>query len=284
VIDGTRVKKFFRTPKGLLLAILSALTAIAAPGEGAGAAYGLLGAIAGAAMLDGVALRIRHRRWEFPDGAILSAMLVAMVLSAQGVWWHTALIAGVAILSKYAFRSRAANVFNPAAFAIVSTFYLFETGQSWWGALPNVPIALQASMVAGGLFITDRVNKMPLVLAFLGTFYGLCTALAFVGDPGRVAEVYRSPDVQAVLFFALFILTDPPTSPVKYPDQVVCGVLVAAVAFTVFMWLGVVYYLLAGVLVGNVWEAWRRVSRRAGHTFPHGIGAFALELSPWRGR
>src|SRR6185295_3975284 len=100
-----------------------------------------------------------------------------------------------------------------------------------------------------------------LVLAFLGSYYLLFTATAFVGSPGHVAEVFRPPDLQAVLFFAFFILTDPPTSPVKYPDQIVCGVLVAAVSYAVFEWTGAVHYLLCGVLAGNIWEARRRVQQ-----------------------
>ena len=126
-----------------------------------------------------------------------------------------------------------------------------------------------------GFFITDRVNKMPLVLAFLGSYYLLFTVTALLGDPNGVAEVYRTPDLNAVLFFAFFILTDPPTSPVKYRDQLLCGVIVAAVSYAVFEWVGAAYYLLAGVLVGNVWEAWRRVrsvsdraSRRVAHAQP----------------
>ena len=46
-------------------------------------APGLGSAILGAGVLDGAILRWRRGRWEFPDGAILSAMLVAMVLSAH---------------------------------------------------------------------------------------------------------------------------------------------------------------------------------------------------------
>ena len=107
-----------------------------------------------------------------------------------------------------------------------------------------------------------RVNKLPLVLAFLGSYFLLFTSHAFLGDPKRVAEVFRTPDLQAVLYFAFFILTDPPTSPVKYPDQVVCGALVAAASYAVFEWVGAAYYLLAGVLIGNVWEAWRRTRSR----------------------
>jgi hypothetical protein len=49
---------------------------------------------------------------------------------------------------------------------------------------------------------------------------------------------------------------------VKYRDQVVCGIVVAVVAYGVFQGIGAAYYLLAGVLVGNVWEAWGRVRTR----------------------
>ena len=87
---------------------------------------------------------------------------------------------------------------------------------------------------------------------------------AFAADPRRVAEIYRAPDLHASLFFAFFILTDPPTSPVKYRDQVFCGVLVAVASYVVFELSGAAHYLLAGVLVGNVWEAWRRASARRG--------------------
>lgn len=117
-------------------------------------------------------------------------------------------------------------------------------------------------LFATGVFITDRVNKLPLVLVFLGSYYLLFTASAFLGNPGHVVEIFRTPDLQEVLFFSFFILTDPPTSPAKYSDQLICGVIVAAVSFGFFEWVGAAYYLLAGVLVGNVWEAWRRIQSR----------------------
>ena len=160
-------------------------------------------------------------------------------------------------------RSRTANVFNPAALAIIASFYVFHTGQSWWGALPEVALPVQLVLAATGIFIADRVNKMPLVLSFLGVYFFLFTVSAFAGDPQRVAEVFRAPDLHAAVFFAFIILTDPPTSPAKYPDQLICGALVATAAYAVFELQGAVYYLLAGVLVGNVWEAWRRTRRRA---------------------
>jgi Na+-translocating ferredoxin:NAD+ oxidoreductase RnfD subunit len=190
------VRRFFKTPKGLLTIVLAILAAIAASHEGMRVvAPGLLSAIVVAAALDVLILRTRHPRWEFPSGAILTGLIVAMVLSAQTPWTVVALTSALAIVSKYVVRTRAGNVFNPAALAIVATFPVFHAGQSWWGALPEVMPIAQVALVVGGVFIADRVNKMPLVLAFLATYYLLFTVTSFVSDPAWVSEVFRTPDL-----------------------------------------------------------------------------------------
>jgi Na+-translocating ferredoxin:NAD+ oxidoreductase RnfD subunit len=258
-----RIKKFFKTPKGLVTIVLAIFTAMAAPGQGIRAvAAGMGAAMIAAGFVDAVILRARKKTLEFPSGAILTAMIVAMVLRAQEPWYVTTLTSVIAILGKYVVRTRTANVFNPAALAIIASFYLFHTGQSWWGALTDVTPVAKVVLIAAGVFIADRVNKLPLALTFLGAYFALFTVTAFVSNPLPVAEIFRTPDAEAALYFAFLILTDPPTSPAKYPDQFVCGLIVAAVSYAVFEITGVVYYLLAGVLAGNVWEAWRRVNRR----------------------
>jgi Na+-translocating ferredoxin:NAD+ oxidoreductase RnfD subunit len=279
-----RVIRFFKTPKGALTIILVSLTAIAAPGEGARAVVLNMGS---ATLISGIVdlfiLRLRKNVWQFPSGAVLTAMIVTMVVRAQEHWYVPVAISAVAVISKYAVRTRSANVFNPAAFALVSMMYLLPMGQSWWGALPEVsPVWLRAALLAGGIYIADRVNKLPLVLSFLGAYFLVFTVTAYLGDPRRVAEIFRSPDIEAVLFFALIILTDPPTSPARYRDQWICGIIVAAISFAVFEIFGVVYFLLAGALAGNVWAAWRRVHRRSQSRFPRKVAVFMREISPVR--
>ena len=277
-----KVLKFLKTPKGLLIIILMILTAIAAPAEGVSTVIiGMGSAVLAAGVVDVLILNRRKKIWEFPSGAVLTAMIVTMVIRAQEHWYVPAVTSVIAVLSKYLIRTRSANVFNPAAIAIVSMFYVFHMGQSWWGALPEVtPVWLHASLLITGIYITDRVNKMPLVLSFLATYFILFTATAYFGDPQRVAEIFRSPDIEGAIYFALIILTDPPTSPAKYPDQLICGVIVAVVSYVVFQKFGVVYFLLAGVLVGNVWEAWRRVHRRSTGAFSKKVIIFLHEISP----
>jgi len=252
-------RKFFRTPKGPLTLVFGILLALAVPAAGAGQVTpGLLAATGIAALVDLVILRARNGAWEFPSGAILTGLIIAMLLTPLEPWYVGAVTSALAVVSKYVLRSRAANLFNPAALGIVATFYIFDTGQNWWGSLPDSGVVGLVALFATGAFITDRVNKMPMVLAFLGAYYLLFTGTAFAGQAERVSEIFRSPDLQAVLFFAFFILTDPPTSPTKYPHQVFCGVLVAVASYLAFEVIGASYYLLAGVLIGNVWEAWRR--------------------------
>jgi Na+-translocating ferredoxin:NAD+ oxidoreductase RnfD subunit len=100
-----------------------------------------------AALVDMPIIRARGTRWEFPSGAILTGLIIAVVLSLGQPWYVAGCTSAVAILSKYIFRTRSANVFNPAAFAIVATFYVFGTIQSWWGALSEVTPALDGRAV-----------------------------------------------------------------------------------------------------------------------------------------
>jgi Na+-translocating ferredoxin:NAD+ oxidoreductase RnfD subunit len=260
------LKRFFRTPKGILVILLVLLTAAAATGEGVRLVAPLLGACVAAAMVaDAPLLRYREGKWVVPDGAFLSGLIVALILGPHERWWVGSITSVVAVLSKYVARVGRANVFNPAALALVATFYVFDTAQSWWGALSDLPLAAVMVLLATGIFITRRVNKTAAALAFLVTYYALFTITAFAGDPAHVVAVYRAPDLHAALFFAFFMVTDPPTSPPKPRDQVVFGAITAVAAYASFELIGAAYFLLAGLLVANVWEGWRKRRTRRAH-------------------
>ena len=259
--------RWLRSPKGLFTGILALLTIPAAQHSGwALIAPGLVAAVAVAMLLDLPLIRWRDGAWSVPDGAMLTGWLVGLVLSPHVAWPIAAATAAVGIAAKHALRVKRANVLNPAAAALVASYYLFDTGQNWWGALPELPTPWIAAVLATGGFITWRLNKLPLVFAFLGVHFTLATIAAFVGDPAHVAELYRAPDVHMALFFAGFMATDPPTSPPKPRDQLVFGGIAALASFALFMAVGAVYFLLGGLLVANLWEGgrkWQRVRRES---------------------
>ena len=255
------LRRFFRTPKGLMLLALLALLACAAPVVGLSLVTpGILAAVAGASLLDTALLHLTRGEWEFPSGAILSALFVALVLDAHERWYVTLATAVIAINSKYIFRTRWSNVFNPAAFALVTSSFLFASGQSWWGALPDLPLPFIVVLLAAVIFIAGRVKKLPMIVAFGAAYYAILTAVAFFGNPATVAELFRVPNLNAAIFFAGFMLSDPPTSPARHRDQILYGVIVASASAAIYLTLGGDYYLPAGLLVGNAWETLRRIA------------------------
>lgn len=214
-------------------------------------------------LVDAPILRWRKRRCEFPRGALLTGLIVAMVLAPQEPWYVAALTTALGVASKYLVRAATANAFNPAALALVAAFYFFDAGESWWGALPELPAIAIVLLVASGLFIADRVTRLHAVFAFLATYFLLFSATAYIGDPARVAELYRAPDVHAALYFAFFMVSDPPTSPPRALDQLVFGVLTGVACFLAFELIGAAWWLPGGLLVANAWEGWRRQRARA---------------------
>ncbi len=257
------IRRFFRTPKGLLLVVLPVLAAVAATNEGLRLALPeVIGAASGAALLDVALARVIRGAWFFPSGALLSGLIVALIISPIQPLPVAVITAMLAVNSKYLFRARGKHIFNPAALALVAAYFLFASEQNWWGALSNLPLPFIVVLIATGIFIADRVNKLPMVLAFLGCYLSLFTLITFLGHAGQAGEIFRAPDINAALFFAFFMLTDPPTSPARYRDQIVFGIAVAVASTAIFLTIGALYYLPAGLLIGNGWEAWRRTRTR----------------------
>ena len=144
-MSSAAVWRFFRTPKGLLIVVFVLLIAMAAPHEGLGRVLPeLLSAIVVAGGIDLFILRKRNGGWEFPSGAVLTGMIVAMLLSPFGSWHAAAASSAIAIVSKYVFRTRFANVFNPAALALVISYYLYGKKFPIKKAVIAAPLALFA--------------------------------------------------------------------------------------------------------------------------------------------
>ena len=255
---GQRIRRFVRTPKGTLILVFAALLGVAGSATG----WPLVGphvlaAVAGACLFELAIVGLVARRLAWPSSAVLSGLIVAFVLGPDTSPGVTVLVAGLATASKHLVRTSRGHVFNPAALALLISIPMFATGQSWWGAGGDLAWPFLALVIAGGALIVDRINKFPLVLAFAATYFGLFTVVS-LADPTAVAEMFRAPFVQAALFLALFMLTDPPTSPGRYLDQVWVGMLAAGTACVGQLVGAGQAYLLIGVLVGNAALAARR--------------------------
>jgi Na+-translocating ferredoxin:NAD+ oxidoreductase RnfD subunit len=272
---AARLRRFARSPKGFLLRYLSALTLIALPGEPAArVGLAILTATAAAITLDVALERLRFHRWILPDGAAITGLLCALILAPQSAWYLPPAAGAIGIASKHLGRirwgKRRIHVLNPAAAGLLATLLAFPAGQSWWGALTNRPTIWILALITIGIAVDRHVAKLPQALAFLGTYYGLFTTIAFTTMGGgllsisqRLAEIYRRPFLDTALFFAFFMLTDPPTSPNRDDEQVRFGALAGAIAVLAYLTIHTLAFPLAGLLAANLALAWQR--RRAVH-------------------
>ena len=257
-----RLARFVRAPKGLaLLGLLLLAVTAAVLKDGSGALASVLVAAATAVGADWLMGWVVHDRWSFPDGGLLTGVIVGMLLGAHQPWIVPALTALVAILSKHALRTRWSNVFNPAAFGLVVSALLFHSEQSWWGSLAELSPLWFLALAAVGVYVAAKVNKLPMALTFLGASLLLYTVAAFRGDAAQVAEIFRAPDIQMLVFFATIMLTDPPTSPAQPRHQYLYALVVAAASCAAFLGLNALWFLPGGLLAGNFWESCRRLAR-----------------------
>jgi Na+-translocating ferredoxin:NAD+ oxidoreductase RnfD subunit len=267
---GMSAQRYFRKPKGVLLLVLGGLALFSAVGSGPGFdVRGLVAAMGVAAGMDALLLRYMSGRWSLPDGALLTGLIVGMILSPLESWKVAAVTSAVGIFGKYLFRTRTANLFNPAALGLVATYYGFNPIQNWWGAMSFITPYAVVAMVIAGTYLTERVNRMPAVLSFFACYFGLFTVTAFVGDPARVAEIFRTPDLHAVVYLGFFMITDPPTSPPRPRDQLIFGAIAAGASYLAYEFIGAAYFLLAGLLIANIWEGHRRAVYLHARSRPH---------------
>ncbi len=253
-------QKFAKTPKGTVLICLLVLMLFGLiHAADRGGIVNIIATMATASAIDLVVGIIRKNKRLLPDGGMITGLIIGLILSDSIHWEVAALTAAIAVASKHLFKIGRKPIFNPAAFALLFTLLVFHTGQSWWGDLADIPVFFIPVLIIIGFFITARINKFPQVLTYLGTYFLLMTLAAslHVGNASYTpGDALRVPLVNAALFMAFFMLTDPPTSPGKESDQVIFSVLAAVVSVGVYLVFGGLSYLLIGLLVANAWRAY----------------------------
>ncbi|AZU60117.1 RnfABCDGE type electron transport complex subunit D [Neobacillus mesonae] len=255
-------KKWMKTPKGYVSIAMSLYLVIASIGTitWMGIITSLI-AVGTALLTDYIYFTIFKRK-SSRDSTVITGLIISLILSFTTSWPVVAATAFLAALSKHLLVYKKKPIFNPAAFGLFLSIFIFQTGQSWWGAFGDLPVWTVIFILIGGYFVTDRVNKFPQVLAYLGTSFVL---LFFMGllHIGDASDALRPPFINAALFFAFFMLTDPPTSPAKNKNQVIFGILAAVSGTIVYGLFGGLTYLYIGAFIGNLYSYLNKKSTSA---------------------
>lgn len=255
------LQKWLKTPKGYVAVIMLAYLLIASIGY-----KSLLGmrnafvAVIAAVVVDILCNNFKNRHSSIPDGAVVTGFIISLILGSSTSIFAVAVTAMIAILSKHLLTYKKRPIFNPAAFGLLLSVLFFHTGQSWWGAFGDLPVWTLVFILVGGYIVTNRINKFPQVFSFLFTSFILLVLMGHF-NIGDAVDALRPPFINATLFFGFFMLTDLPTSPAKEKDQVLFGVLTAAVGTVIYGMFGGLMYLFIGLCIGNLYYFQKKRSK-----------------------
>jgi Na+-transporting NADH:ubiquinone oxidoreductase subunit NqrB len=189
--------------------------------------------IAGTQAMELLRARVAREAVNWKSALSTGLSLSLLLRTHEPALWLAA--CAIAIGSKYLLRVNGKHLFNPSAFAIVALLLLSR--QVWvspgqWGTTLWL-LALSVSM--GGLILT-RVARVDIALAFFAAHAGLLLSRAvWLGDPLTIP--LHQLQSGSVLIFAMFMLTDPRSTPDGAMARVVFGAAVAVLAHALlFRW------------------------------------------------
>ncbi len=185
---------------------------------------------------------------QYITGTIL-ALIVGPLPLLPNIGFMT-LAAVVAMGSKYLIAINKQHIFNPTAFAVVTTALFLNQGASWWVG----DKALLPFILLGGLLILRKTSRSNMVLGFLLSFGAFLLLFNFnkttLGDiPYLLADTLLSP---ATLFFAFVMLTEPITSPAHKKMRLYFGIFAGVILVIYQTFLGVFYTTELALLTANL--------------------------------
>ncbi|HEY4189281.1 MAG TPA: hypothetical protein VGM28_02585 [Candidatus Limnocylindrales bacterium] len=198
----------------------------------------ILAAIITCAVIE-VSLTLRSSgAFVWPASAMLTGSGVALILRTTDTkvgdpwgtndWYVFAVVAGLALLTKYVIKHRGSHVFNPSNVGLVAAFLILGVERVqpldfWWGPLDGWLVLAYAIIIVGGTLITRRLHLLAMAATYWLTLAigigglaasGHCMTTDWAFGPVCGTDFWRtiltSPEV---LIFLFFMLTDPKTIP-----------------------------------------------------------------------
>jgi ferredoxin-NADP reductase len=159
----------------------------------------------------------------------------------------TAIVAFLAVASKYILVFRGRHIFNPAAVAVVISSALGLLGATWWIAT----LVLLPVVVIVGVLIAMKLRHFLMIAIYIGTSVTLACVIALIagGDIGQAlsAVLISSP----IIFLGTIMLTEPLTSPTTKRAQIVYSLIVGVTGGLQLGWLSKPDVAL---LIGNIFS------------------------------
>lgn len=215
--------------------------------------------------------RIRFDTVRWPDAALTTGLFLTLLLPPTVPLVAAGTVTVAAIFLRHSLRYRGRPLLNPAATGLLLGAALFGTAPAWWVSLG---VRGEVLMLAIGLVIFARnLRQWRLPVTFFAVYapFTLVNRVLFgaaLAPHVLVLEIFDP----VVLFFGLYMLVEPRTSPSSPEGQYLfAGLVGLGVVFlpAVLPSLGIIVALLLGNFVAVAVRAIQaRPSRASGRTRP----------------
>lgn len=246
------MKNFLFIPKNFLaVSLCLILSTSLLQFEAAHVLRNLTLAVGTAVALDLLLLKLRGIPSIFPNAAIVSGLIIALLIAPTLPPSIIVTASLLAVFGKHFGRIlQGKPIFNPAAAGLFISAMVFSQPVSWWGVSWGVlPLVLIVIFV--GYLVLFRMRRLRIPLSFLTT--NLLFSVALNPFPFTFSSLLDP----TLLFFTLVMLPEPMTSPNSPTKQILYGAFVAiAVVFFSSPMFNVTFPtsdpLLASLLLGNL--------------------------------
>jgi Na+-translocating ferredoxin:NAD+ oxidoreductase RnfD subunit len=172
-----------------------------------------------AALIDIMFQTFRFRSVRFPDAAIATGLLLALLLPPTVSILPAQSVAALAITLRHVLRYRERPILNPAALGVIVGVLVFGMAPSWWGSITPWLVVLL------GIVLTFRTpGSWRLPVSFLVAYAALSPLLnLLLGESVSPQVLLLGALDPSMLFFAFFMVAEPRTSLSRATDQLVFG-------------------------------------------------------------
>lgn len=169
----------------------------------------------------------KKRQIVLPISGVITGLGLGLLIETTALWPY--IVAPLlAIASKLFVRIKGEHIFNPSNFGLTILVLLFPAtittvSAQWTGTLTIVGIIFLI-----GCFSSYRVNRLDLVLSFLGGFCVMALVEETITHNG-FALVYGPLLGAGLQLFTLSMITDPKTTPQTRPQRIFFGLAIAVI-------------------------------------------------------
>lgn len=187
--------------------------------------------VAGAGWLVGVSYGAnRVLGWLFgvrphSESAVITGLILALLFvppTAVGEWLQLALVAVIAMASKYVLVIRGRHIFNPAAIAVVIASFSGLAYAAWWIATP----ALLPVTAVVAVLVLFRTRRLQMAGVFLAAAIAAIVAKSAITTGVSLGAVTMALTSWPLVFFAGIMLCEPLTLPPRRHQQFIEAALV----------------------------------------------------------